>query len=279
MAAVAKNRPKPLRPLAFTLVELLVVVAIVGLLIALLLPAVQAAREATRRTSCANRLRQAGLALTGYAQARGELPIGCDGCSSFTGKLTSWQTRLLPHLEQQPLADAYDDTLPAYDASNRALASVLAVWLCPSEPSDRLIEPSNRWAGCAYSDYGGLFGLEGVAAGGAGGIDGVNLGVLVYDTPVRLADITDGLAHTAAVAESLERRTPAMVWTNGHNVFAQDIAAPVNAGSATGGDIGSPHPGGALAVFCDAHVRWLADETPQPVLNALLTRAGGEVSP
>ncbi|WP_197526520.1 DUF1559 family PulG-like putative transporter [Botrimarina colliarenosi] len=271
-------RGAPLR--AFTLVELLVVIAIIGGLVALLLPAVQSAREASRRTACQNHLRQIGLALQGYADGRDALPIGCEGCGSFpAGKLTSWNTRLLPHLERHSLADAYDDTLPAKDVANRAVAIVVEEFLCPSEPEPQQIEPTGSWRGCAYTDYGGVFGVEGVGAGSGSGIDEENFGVLVYDTPIQLADITDGLAHTLAVAEVLERRTADTVWTNGHNVFAQESTAPINAASVLGGDLGSPHPGGALGVFCDGHVQWLASETPQAQLNAWLTRAGGEVTP
>lgn len=265
-------------PRGFTLVELLVVVAIVGALVGLLLPAIQAAREAARRTACENHLRQLGLALVNYADLDESFPAGCEGCGSFPpGRLTAWNTRLLPYLERQALADAYDFTLPAWSPPNRARAILIPEFLCPSEPSARRLETNNKnWLDCAFTDYGGIFGLEGAAAGGAAGIDEANLGVFVYDTPVRLREITDGLSHTIAVAESLERRVSSTVWTNGNNVFAHGIATPVNQGSATGGDVGSPHPGGALAVRCDGGIQFLADTTEQTILNAWLTRAGGE---
>ncbi|QDT70419.1 Type II secretion system protein G precursor [Planctomycetes bacterium MalM25] len=261
----------------FTLVELLVVIAIVGVLVALLLPAVQAARESARRSACENHLRQIGLALTLFAEHDAVLPIGCVGCGQFpAGKLTAWNTRLLAQLEHPALADAYDFDLAAWHDTNRVLATRVPEFLCPSEPLERLEEPSGYWRGCAYTDYGGLFGVEGVAAGDEGSIRENRLGVLVYDTPVRLAEITDGLTHTLAVAETLERRVSEVVWTNGHNVFAQEASAPVNGASITGGDLGGPHPGGALAVRCDAGVEFLANETDQAVLVAWLTRAGGE---
>jgi prepilin-type processing-associated H-X9-DG protein len=256
----------------------MVVVAIIGALAALLLPAVQASREAARRTECANHLRQIGLALLQHADRGDAFPIGCEGCGAFpAGNLTSWNTRLLPFLEHRTVAEAYDDSLPAKDAKNRAAAIVIAEFLCPSEPNGQLVEPTGKWSGCAYTDFGGVFGVEGAGAGSSGAIDEVNLGVLVYDTPVRLADVTDGLSQTLAVVESRERRTGDAVWINGHNLLAQESTAGVNAVSNLGGDIGSPHPGGAQGVFCDGHVHWLADSTPQPQLNAWLTRAGGEV--
>lgn len=260
----------------FTLVELLVVVAVIGVLAGVLLPAVQTARESARRAQCVNNLHQIGLALTAYAD-RGELPVGCDGCGEFpAGKLTSWNTRLLPQLGYQTLAEQYDESLPAKEGSNRVLATPLDVFLCPSDPSHKLRDTSAKWSGCAYTDYGGVHGVEGAAAGGGSGIDETNLGVFVYSQAVRLAEITDGLSNTAAVAELLQRRVPATVWINGNNVFAQEAATPINTTSVLSEEIGSAHPGGALALFCDGHVRWLANEIHQPVLNALLTRAGEE---
>ncbi|MEN1679493.1 MAG: DUF1559 domain-containing protein [Planctomycetota bacterium] len=259
------------RRAAFTLVELLVTLAVIGLLVGLLLPAVQSAREAARRADCSNRLRQIGIALVDFESTHGALPIGCDGCPA--GNETSWNTRLLPHLGLQPVADAYDTALPARDPSNVAAAVVRPEWLCPSDASGKLQAVSKRWSGAAFTDYGGVFGLE-----GAGVVFGpTTQGVLVYNDPITLDEITDGLSHTLAVAELRERRVTECIWTRGHNVFAQESTTPINAQSQLTGDLGSAHPGGAQGVFCDGHVAWLADETPQPTLNAWLTRAGNEL--
>src|SRR5207253_1933226 len=87
----------------FTLVELLVVIAIIGVLVALLLPAVQMAREAARRSQCSNNLKQLGLAVTQYAdQFRGAFPVGSYACCSGT-----WQVALLPYIEQKSLFEQY----------------------------------------------------------------------------------------------------------------------------------------------------------------------------
>jgi hypothetical protein len=108
-----------------------------------------------------------------------------------------------------------------------------------------------------------------------------SLGVLLYDVPVTPKQVTDGLGHTACIAETQIRRITETEWINGQNVFAQDEATPINVsrapdGSEIGNEIGSPHPGGALVLFCDARVEFLAETIDQQVLNALLTKAGGD---
>ncbi|MEM8864402.1 MAG: DUF1559 domain-containing protein [Planctomycetota bacterium] len=278
--ACLRTRVAKLTAWGFTLVELLVVIAIIGLLVALLLPAVQTAREAARRAECQNQLRQIGLAMANYEGVHKALPVGCVECDGFGGLLTSWNTRLLPQLELQPVADRYDESLPARDPANLAAAVIIDSFLCPSDTTGRLLEASKRWQHAAFTDYGGVFGKEGasVGSGPSGGLDPSSLGVLVYNRPTELQDITDGLVHTLAVAELRDRRIAEAVWTNGHNVFAQEATTPINAASGLGGDLGSAHPGGAYGLFCDGHVAWLANDTPQPVLNAWLTRAGGELA-
>ncbi len=126
----------------FTLVELLVVIAIIGILIALLLPAVQAAREAARRTQCANVEKQLGLAVLNYERAKKQLPNSVRPGGSTTAPRISGFTSLLPFLEEAALYKQYDFTLN-WDATNGSgganlvvTKTVLPAVLCPSDPQD-----------------------------------------------------------------------------------------------------------------------------------------------
>jgi prepilin-type N-terminal cleavage/methylation domain-containing protein/prepilin-type processing-associated H-X9-DG protein len=274
----------------FTLVELLVVIAIIGMLVGLLLPAVQQAREASRRTQCQNNLRQIGVALLNYEQQHEEFPIGCIGYGSLVPKelLISWNAQILPFIEQQALWERFRFDLTSYETPNRELGTtIISIFLCPSTIENQLFSATSVWRGQAFTDFGGIYGVEGDGRDNDEYDDPDNidpakqtlndesLGVMLYNVPVKLQQIIDGTAHTVSVAEIVKRRTTTTEWANGHNIFAQEQTKPVN--SIEGSEeIGSPHPGGALAAFCDGHVAFLHDETEQAVLNALLTRSGGE---
>jgi prepilin-type N-terminal cleavage/methylation domain-containing protein/prepilin-type processing-associated H-X9-DG protein len=127
------QRNRSLRiPHGFTLVELLVVIAIIGTLIALLLPAINAAREAGRRTQCANNLRQIGIALLAFEDANRTFPAG----SSY-GKSTgcpTWSAAILPFMEHHSVYDALHLNKPIYDASNQvAVTTIIRTYVCPTD--------------------------------------------------------------------------------------------------------------------------------------------------
>jgi prepilin-type N-terminal cleavage/methylation domain-containing protein/prepilin-type processing-associated H-X9-DG protein len=120
----------------FTLVELLVVIAIIGILVALLLPAIQAAREAARRAQCTNNLKQVGLALLNYEDAKKEIPFGSTWNRPATeNPKGNWVVGALPYLEEQSLADQYDTTKYSNEAPNLALAqsTVISTLICPTD--------------------------------------------------------------------------------------------------------------------------------------------------
>jgi prepilin-type N-terminal cleavage/methylation domain-containing protein len=131
MTAVSKSRPA-----GFTLVELLVVIAIIGILVALLLPAVQAAREAARRSQCANNLKQIALAVLNYESAAKYLPAGSTSRQVDIGGpyYSTWTVDILPYLEEQTVYDLWIPEVPLSLVQNQPLReTILPVYLCPSD--------------------------------------------------------------------------------------------------------------------------------------------------
>jgi prepilin-type N-terminal cleavage/methylation domain-containing protein/prepilin-type processing-associated H-X9-DG protein len=191
----------------FTLVELLVVVAIIGVLIALLLPAVQAARESARRTQCQNNLRQVGLAAQNHYSARKRFPPGADSKSypvspNFPYTFYRWSSlaHLAPFLEETTAYNALDMTVPLYLPTGYAIAPqnvvgvalVLAVFLCPSDQGVAVATgfgPTN-YAACAGTGLGG-------------GTPFNTDGTFFVNSQTRFKDISDGTSKTAAFSESL----------------------------------------------------------------------------
>jgi prepilin-type N-terminal cleavage/methylation domain-containing protein len=256
---------------AFTLIELLVVIAIIGTLLALLLPAIQAVRGSARRVQCSSRLRQIGTALRSYHDDNGELPPG----SHRHGRIQlAWNVRLLPYLEQDALHDEIDFDSPFVSKSNQqATSAVIPVFLCPStsriawdRDGDRIRSPRDRdGPGRGATDYGGMF--------GSSFTEPLDNGVLIYDRPVRLAEVTDGLSHTIMVAEDTGRGYSwDGEWANGGNVFA--IETTIN--ERQNNEIWSDHPGGAQVLLCGGSVQFLSETIRLEVLIALCTRGGGD---
>jgi prepilin-type N-terminal cleavage/methylation domain-containing protein len=249
----------------FTLIELLVVTAVVGLLAAMLLPAVQVAREASRRTTCLNHLRQIGLALHGYHDVHRALPVGClewraAGMPPSRRQL-AWSAFLLPFLEELTLAQRLDFGRPFDDPRNaEAAATRVTLYECPSVVR-------RRFSIRAPTDYGGLFGQLITDRQS-------DNGVFLHERLIRFRHIRDGLSRTVAVAE--DSGGPDGEWINGRNVFVQ--SGTINDPNAWIGDneIRSMHPGGAACLFMDAHADFRLNETSPTALAAMITRAKGD---
>jgi prepilin-type N-terminal cleavage/methylation domain-containing protein/prepilin-type processing-associated H-X9-DG protein len=195
----------------FTLIELLVVIAIIGVLVALLLPAVQSARESGRRTQCVNNLKQLGLALQNYHDSHGSLPWG--QCEDDHWQDYSTHLAILPYLELGNVYNAFniDDiwtpeamqggAQPGWPANTTAQYTKISVFLCPSD-MDRL---TTRFG---HNNYGGNSGSSPDSINSLGAMNGPFIGAdpsAVLNTRVfTFADITDGLSQTAAFSEKVK---------------------------------------------------------------------------
>lgn len=247
-----------------SLVELLVVISVIALLVGLMLPAVQGAREAARQITCKNNLRQIGLALHQYHDIHQRLPVGCLEWRGFGGnaarKQFAWSAMILPQLEQEPTFSLIDWRLPFDHPANALPASQrISTYICPNVP------PRDRPRGPIH--YGGLFGEMIVNRV-------QNDGMFVYEVAIRFSECRDGLTNTLIVAE--DALSPDPEWINGRNVFV--VAHGVNDPQAWIGDneIRSLHPGGAMALTAAGSVHFLSDGIEKRVLGSLITRANGE---
>lgn len=273
------------RPQAFTLVELLVVIAIIGILVALLLPAVQSAREAARRAQCTNNLKQIGVALHNYHDTFGSLPAGVvhfqrPGDQQEWG----WAALLLPFLEEQGLHDQLRVTTRRLRAvlnngTDRALVQhPLKVFRCPSDITKDLVEGTPRvrdfdgWAAVgtgffgATSNYVGVAGMWDMNEPVVSGVD--QNGVLYPNSCVRLADVLDGVSNTFAVGER-NFACSAGTWAGTRNsdgggprgndyVLGRLSIRPNAFWNANCTDaFASYHPGGLQFVMCDGAVKFV----------------------
>lgn len=254
------------RAKGFTLVELLVVIAIIGVLVALLLPAVQAAREAARRASCSNNLRQIGIGLHLYHDVHRTFPPGGVEWRPFNDpskRQLAWSVFLLPFVEQGNLYEQLDLSTPFDSEENApAAATILSVYICPSAPSgDQLVD------GRGPCLYGGIYGERITSP------NNPPKGAMLYDRSIAIRDILDGTSHTLIVAE--DSGFADGQWINGRNIFDQAFA--INKAPAFENDIRSEHPGGANGVLADGSVRFFSETMNLDTLAAYCTRAGGEV--
>jgi len=259
---------------AFTLVELLVVMAIIGILVALLVPAVSGARESSRRTHCSANLRQLSLALQQYHDLCGHFP---PGCVEPKKRRIAWSAFILPYIEQKELYAQFRFDLRARSTENQPVAGTEVVtFLCPSTGRLGVGRVGNRSGDInrngrydpgeqmAMTDYGGIFGIP------ESDPERFMNGVMIWDRPVRMAEIVDGMSYTLIVGED-SGRGPTMdgEWANGENIF--DQAGEIN--QQQDNELWSDHPSGVNVALCDGSARFLSHTLSRQVLGALCTRA------
>lgn len=290
----------------FTLVELLVVITIIGILIALLLPAVQAAREAARRLQCSNNLKQISLAMLSYESTYGRLPVGVRWMPE---PLSTAFIALLPYVEQQALYEMYDYRVRNY-SNPQVISQQVPAYLCPSDTaSGRRLFEMVHWG---RSNYAVCFGSDTMTESPT---DLTTDGAFEIGLGRSLSDIKDGTANTVILSEIIAGTTDVVlasgdtdyrgVWAQvvtGASVYMHRDTPNSSVGDAMfvcgGSDCitvlpelpcdsshgtnlseehaaaRSRHSGGVNAAFCDGHVNFFNNTINLSVWQAISTIAG-----
>ena len=297
------------RRCGFSLIELLVVVGTIGVLVGLILPAVQSVREGAARTACLNNLKQIGIGLHHFEETNGRLPPlpGGRAVDGDPNSLLGWMALILPQMEQEALyrvsvEACRVDQDPLDNPPHVGMATVIRPYVCPDD--GRLLQPLTDSSGvrAAYTSY---IGILGSFPPTTASVQAILPGVLGQDFGPRLTDITDGLGTTIMVGE---RPPPESLlagwWYPGYvgvgtprglhgpnNVIAlpsPHLGSDDNCGGNTTfgpGQLSNPcdrfhlwslHPGGGNFLFADASARYLS-YSAAPLMIALASRSGGEV--
>jgi prepilin-type N-terminal cleavage/methylation domain-containing protein/prepilin-type processing-associated H-X9-DG protein len=288
----------------FTLVELLVVITIIGILIALLLPAVQSAREAARRSQCGNNLKQIGLACLNYHNSRNVFPYG----RGSNGLTWGWSAFILPFMEQGSLEGSinyqhayYKLDSDSHTQNNVLMRMLLPAYQCPSAEPNVLANCCSGLTGVYGNGYhAGGTNYSAVAThtadvyrddtGGKAIPEPYHSGVMYLNSATRIDDIKDGTSNTLLVGETIpnpndpdfndSRYCPNRQCGVGKFWAAentQTTAYGINAGTVYGtSGVESRHPNGAQFVFADGHVAFFEQTVKRSILYSLTTRAEGK---
>jgi len=264
----------------FTLVELLVVITIISILMAMMIPAVMAARETSRRMTCLNHLFQIGVALSNYESAHNMLPPGTtdkQGPIHNTphGYQMSWLVPLLPYIDEGVVFGNIDLSVGAYDAKNaKARAIRIAVFVCPSAIPAGYGPGTSSYAGC-QNDVEAPINVD-------------NHGVLFLNSHISQKDVTDGIAHTIYVGEKLSEEND-LGWMSGTRATLRNTGTPPasdlpnvppKAGESNDlwvGGFSSEHTAGCNFLFGDGRADTIGDCIDMNVYRALANRADGKI--
>ncbi len=293
----------------FTLVELLVVIAIIAVLIGLLLPAVQAAREAARRMSCTNNLKQIGLGLHMYHNTFGMLPAGWRGYNPSNGQPFffglpgwAWSASILPYMEQT----AVYETLIHFDrpitdpVNDQVRVAPISIFRCPSDVGDKTFDlqgggpsvgtPPTFPVKLATGNYIGAFGsieFHLLCAPSSPEYNGcIGNGTFVLNRQFRFADFIDGLSNTLIVGERSSKRAPSTwvgVVTGGQHGVARvaGVASyPPNSETTPAHyfhNFSSFHPAGTNFLAGDGSVKMIPATINEAIFHALITRSNGDI--
>jgi len=291
-----------LRTRAFTVIELLVVLAVIALLCAIVLPAVQQARESARQVQCKNNLHQIGVALHSYQAATGTLPPGWIMKTPVDRESQNgwgWLAMCLPQIEQAQLFNSINFGQHVGTSANfTARLTPIEAFMCPSEhvPA-RVPYYLDTNAGSSFASMynstanGLLFEVAGASYPGVFGpadphgdlSDAIGPGAFFANSRTRPGDIIDGLSQTVIVGERSARHL-ATTWTGMHQLDEEGPERVIgftegtpNAPDADEAGFSSRHPGGAHFLLGDGAVRFLGDHMESGLYKALSTRAGQEL--
>ena len=266
----------------FTLVELLVVIAIIGILIALLLPAVQAAREAARRTQCQNNLKQISLAVHNFHDTHNAFPV-----TRLPSNRLTWVVYILPYLEQGAFYEGWDFDVSFYDHPQEVRERPTPTYICPSRSRNSFrceyeYEPGKFGA---VGDYAACSGTDRLAWSQRDEEDGAMVQATLsggkWKSLTSLKSITDGTSNTLMIGEKSRPMALGPSVYNGDSNPATGVGPLrppcISEKDDCGPVFGSAHPGIIHFVFCDASVHTIRVETSLLVLEKMATREGKEV--